>query len=128
MKKTEPDDEGDFLAESLFNAMRRDVASTSPAVRKVWTVTFETRRRPLKDYQGEFRRGWRRMNKDSRAGWRRTIVEPRLAALGWSVYRWEKEAGVPSKLAQRYLDGKTVKLEADSRKKLSGALGIDLPL
>ena len=69
-----------------------------------------------------------RMDEKTRAAWRKAIVGPRLEALGWSVYRWEKEAGVPSKLAQRYLDGKTKKLASSSRAKLSRALGIDLPL
>ena len=55
------------------------------------------------------------------------VAEPKLAELGWTVYRWEKEAKVASKVAQRYLDGKK-NLSKESREKLSAALGIKLPL
>ena len=58
---------------------------------------------------------------------RRGILDPALAGKGWSVYRWEKVASVSSKVGQRYYDGVSGRLSADSRQKLSNALGIDLP-
>ena len=62
-----------------------------------------------------------------RAARREAIVGPILKANGLSVYRWEKNAGVTSKVAQRYLNGTTKALHPDSRKLLSDLLGIQLP-
>jgi hypothetical protein len=56
---------------------------------------------------------------------RHRIIDPMLTENGLSIYRWEKEAGVSSKVGQRYLDGKTRKLRAEQEKKLAHALGLD---
>jgi hypothetical protein len=65
---------------------------------------------------------------EDRARRRQHILDPALRAKGWAVYRWEKEAGVASKVGQRYYDGDTERLSAESERKLSEALGISLPL
>lgn len=65
---------------------------------------------------------------EDRANRRQHILEPALRGKGWTVYRWEKEAGVASKVGQRYYDGETERLSAESEMKLSEALGISLPL
>lgn len=60
-----------------------------------------------------------------RAEKRRAFVDPILRTKGWSVYRWEKEAGVTSKVGQRYYNGTTNKLRIEQRQKLAKALEID---
>jgi hypothetical protein len=63
-----------------------------------------------------------------RSARRRAIVGPILDAKGWSVYQWEQEAGVPSKVAQRFMAGKTISLSKRSQTKLTQALALsELP-
>jgi hypothetical protein len=58
----------------------------------------------------------------SLAARRRAVIQPILDAKGWSVYRWEKESGVTSKVGQRYLDGATRTLRRESSLKLSNSI------
>jgi len=71
--------------------------------------------------------GTRAESQHERERRRRNQVDPALKKKGWSVYRWEKEAGVSSKTGRRYIDGDTLRLGVDTHKKLSESLGIDLP-
>jgi hypothetical protein len=45
--------------------------------------------------------------KEQRAERRKSIIYPLLLGRGMTVYRWEKKAGVSSKVGQRYYDGTT---------------------
>lgn len=60
-----------------------------------------------------------------RAERRRRIIDPILEGKGLSVYRWEKEAKVASKVGQRWLDGKTKRLRREQHNKLARVLGLD---
>lgn len=66
-------------------------------------------------------------NAAQRAVRRHSEIDPILKALGFSVYRWEKIAGVSSKVGQRYLDGDTTP-RVEQSGKLATALGLkELP-
>jgi hypothetical protein len=55
---------------------------------------------------------------------RRSIVDPLIAAKGWSTLQWANEAGVDYHTADNYLKGKTKKLRADARERLARVLGL----
>jgi hypothetical protein len=50
-----------------------------------------------------------------RARRRQSIMDPILEALGWSAYRWAKQAGVSLNAVLYYLNGGTHRLRADTR-------------
>jgi hypothetical protein len=56
---------------------------------------------------------------------RRAVIDPLLKSKGWTTYRWEQEAEVPSKVGARYRNGET-NLRPGSRLKLSSVLGIGI--
>jgi hypothetical protein len=65
-------------------------------------------------------------SEDDRATRRQSVMTPILKTLGWTPYRWEQEAGVGSKVANRYLSGKTRRLRSEPRIKLEQAMKREL--
>jgi hypothetical protein len=67
--------------------------------------------------------------KDSQARIRRALVEPRIAAKGWSIAQWATAAGVSQTVAYDYLNGKS-EPRPENRTALANALDLepqDLP-
>lgn len=60
---------------------------------------------------------------ESLADTRRRVIEPLLAARGWSTLDWANQAGVDFNTASGYLNGLT-KPRRDTRKKLADAIGV----
>ena len=68
---------------------------------------------------------------EARAAARSAFVQPILDRLGWSWYRWAKNAHCDPKTVNRYLSGQSTHLQERQRKKLAKQLGVEpgeLPL
>ena len=68
---------------------------------------------------------------ESRAKRRQAFVQPILDELGWSEFRWAKQAHCNPKTVEGYLSGRTIGLQKRSRSDLAKALDVEqnkLPL